>query len=146
MHDWPPLRILATMAPSIAVSMSASSNTRSGALPPSSIETLRMFSAAPRSRIRPTSVDPVKDSLRVAGCSSIARTTSEARVVGTTFTTPSGNPTSARICAMTSAVNGVSAAGLSTTGQPAANAGATLRVAMAAGKFHGVTSTAVPTG
>ena len=47
---------------------------------------------------------------------------------------------------MTNAVNGVSAAGLSTTGQPAANAGAILRVAMAAGKFHGVTRTAVPMG
>jgi hypothetical protein len=35
---------------------------------------------------------------------------------------------------------------LSTTVQPAASAGAILRVAMAAGKFHGVTSAATPTG
>ena len=41
-----------------------------------------------------------------------------------------------------SAVSGVSAAGLSTTVHPAARAGAILRVAMAAGKFHGVTSAA----
>ena len=47
---------------------------------------------------------------------------------------------------MASAVSGVSAAGLSTTVQPAARAGAILRVAMAAGKFHGVTSAATPTG
>ena len=43
-------------------------------------------------------------------------------------------------------MSGVSAAGLSTTVQPAASAGAILRVAMAAGKFHGVTSAATPTG
>ncbi len=43
-------------------------------------------------------------------------------------------------------VSGVSEAGLSTTGQPAASAGPILRVAMAAGKFHGVTSTAMPAG
>ncbi len=45
-----------------------------------------------------------------------------------------------------SMVSGVSEAGLSTTGQPAASAGPILRVAMAAGKFHGVTSTATPAG
>ena len=37
-------------------------------------------------------------------------------------------------------------AGLRTTAQPAASAGAILRVAMAAGKFHGVTRKATPTG
>ena len=47
---------------------------------------------------------------------------------------------------MAIAVIGVSAAGLRTTVQPAASAGAILRVAMAAGKFHGVTSAATPTG
>jgi len=43
-------------------------------------------------------------------------------------------------------VSGVSEAGLSTTGQPAASAGPILRVAIAAGKFHGVTKTAMPAG
>ncbi len=43
-------------------------------------------------------------------------------------------------------VSGVSEAGLSTTVQPAASAGPILRVAIAAGKFHGVTSTATPAG
>ena len=41
---------------------------------------------------------------------------------------------------MARAVSGVSAAGLSTTVQPAASAGAFLRVAIAAGTFHGVTT------
>ena len=55
-------------------------------------------------------------------------------------------PASSRIGMSASMVSGVSDAGLSTTGQPAASAGPILRVAMAAGKFHGVTSTATPAG
>ena len=47
---------------------------------------------------------------------------------------------------MASAVSGVSDAGLRITEQPAASAGPILRVAMAAGKFHGVTRTATPIG
>ena len=43
-------------------------------------------------------------------------------------------------------VSGVSDAGFSTMVQPAASAGAILRVPIAAGKFHGVTSTATPAG
>ena len=63
-----------------------------------------------------------------------------------TLTTPGGTPASSRIAAIASAVSGVSLAGLSTTVQPAASAGPILRVAIAAGKFHGVTSTQTPTG
>ena len=48
--------------------------------------------------------------------------------------------------AISSAVSGVSLAGLSTTVHPAASAGPILRVAIAAGKFQGVTSTQMPTG
>ena len=66
--------------------------------------------------------------------------------MGSTLTTPSGTPASARIAATASAESGVSLAGLSTTVQPAASAGPILRVAIAAGKFHGVTSTQTPTG
>ena len=63
--------------------------------------------------------------------------------------TPVGRPrrsSSARTTSANSAVvSGVSPAGLTTTGQPAASAGAILRVAIASGKFHGVTSSAGPT-
>jgi hypothetical protein len=48
--------------------------------------------------------------------------------------------------AMASAVNGVAEAGLSTTVQPAASAGAILRVTIVAGKFHGVTAATGPIG
>ena len=57
-------RILAIMAPSTATSTSASSQTMNGALPPSSIAGFTMLSAASRRSLRPTSVDPVKESLR----------------------------------------------------------------------------------
>jgi hypothetical protein len=44
------------------------------------------------------------------------------------------------------AVRGVSSAGFTTAEQPAASAGPTLRVIIAAGKFQGVMSAATPTG
>ena len=76
----------------------------------------------------------------------MASTTSPERRDGTTLTTPGGTPASARTSATSRAVSGVSEAGLRITGQPAPMAGAIFRVAMAAGKFHGVTSTLTPMG
>ena len=102
------------------------------------------MSAAVRSSVRPTSVEPVKDSLRTRGSASIAPTTGPGLRVGSTLTTPSGTPALARMAATASADSGVSLAGLSTTVQPAASAGPIFRVAIAAGKFHGVTRTADP--
>ena len=140
------LRILAIIAPSMAASMSASSNTMNGALPPSSIAGLTTLSAASCSSLRPTSVEPVKETTRTRGSCSIALTTLPDEREGMTLTTPAGTPASSRIGISASMVSGVSEAGLSTTGQPAASAGPILRVAIAAGKFHGVTSTATPAG
>ena len=88
----------------------------------------------------------MNDSLRTRGSCSIADTTAPERRDGSTLTTPSGTPASARIAAIASAVSGVSLAGLRMQVQPAASAGPILRVAIAAGKFHGVTSTQMPTG
>ena len=146
MQAWPPLRILATMAPSSAASTSASARTTNGALPPSSIAHLRTLPAAVRSSSRPTSVEPVNDSMRVRGWVSMASTTGPGSEVVTTLSTPGGRPASSSSAATARAVSGVSAAGLRTAVQPAASAGAILRVAMAAGKFHGVTRTLTPTG
>ncbi len=134
------------MAPATAASRSASAVTTKGALPPSSMLALSTRSAAWRSRVRPTPVEPVNEILRTRSSVSQVVTTPAGSVVGTTLTTPSGTPASVRIRATAIAVSGVSAAGLSTTVQPAARAGAILRVAIAAGKFHGVTSAATPTG
>ena len=74
---------------------------------------------------------------------------SAAEDVGTTLMTPVGRPRAASTSRTTSAnssvVSGVYPAGLTTTVHPAARAGATLRVAIASGKFHGVMSSAGPT-
>ncbi|ODU68396.1 MAG: hypothetical protein ABT00_19595 [Bordetella sp. SCN 68-11] len=140
------LRILAIIAPSTAASTSASSSTRNGALPPSSMGVFRTWSAAAFSRMRPTSVDPVKDTSRTRGSCSQRSTSGPERDVGTMLTTPSGTPASARMSASASMLSGVSEAGLTSTVQPAASAGAILRAPMAEGKFQGVTSATTPMG
>ena len=66
--------------------------------------------------------------------------------VVSTFTTPDGRPASSNRRAVYMVVNGVILAGLTTTVQPAANAGAIFLVAMANGKFHGVIRKHGPTG
>ena len=87
------LRILAITAPSTAASTSASSKTRKGALPPSSIDTRRMPWADCSISLRPTSVEPVKDSLRSRGSPMIGFETSlEDLLEVTTLSTPAGQP------------------------------------------------------
>ena len=134
----PMLRILAIIAPSTAASRSASSNTRKGALPPSSIETLSTCSADCSISVWPTSVEPVKDSLRVRGSAISGPIVLPLEAAVTTLSTPPGRPTSSRIPASASIDSGVSLAGLTTIVQPAAMAGPILRVPMAIGKFQGV--------
>ena len=75
------LRILAIIAPATAASTSASSKTTNGALPPSSIETRWRWSADWRTRILPTSVEPVKLTLR-SRSSPISAETTVGRVAG----------------------------------------------------------------
>ena len=145
-HASPMLRILAVIAPSTAASRSASPNTTNGALPPSSIEVRRTLSAACSSRVRPTAVDPVNDSLRARPSRISGSMTFPALEVVTTLSTPSGRPASARIAARACIDSGVCCAGLMTMVQPAATAGPILRVPMAMGKFQGVTSRQTPTG
>lgn len=84
----PPLRIFASTAPSTALSRSASSQTTNGALPPSSIEDFMTLSAACLSRLMPTSVDPVKVTLRAMPDSIHGVTTRRADSEVTTLRTP----------------------------------------------------------
>jgi hypothetical protein len=63
-----------------------------------------------------------------------------------TFSTPLGMPARSASSASASADSGVWEAGLMTTGQPAAMAGAHFLVIMAAGKFHGVMAATTPMG
>ena len=118
-----------------------------GALPPSSSETFLTWPAHCAISSLPTSVEPVKPSLRTTGFEVISRAdlgASSASPV-TMLSTPGGRPASSPSRSTASAVSGVCSAGLSTIVQPAASAGAALRVGIAAGKFHGVMPAVTPT-
>src|SRR4029434_8887263 len=134
---WPVLRYFDAIAPSTAASISASSNTMKGALPPSSSDTFfTVFEHCSISSL-PTSVDPVNESLRTVGLLVISPPISDAEPV-TTLSTPFGTPARSASSASASAENGVCDAGFNTTVHPDAIAGPALRVIIASGKFHGV--------
>src|SRR5580693_4778805 len=139
------LRYFGTMAPSTAASISASSNTTNGALPPSSSPSFFTPTEACLYRILPTSVDPVKPTKRTAGCSHSTSPIGGASPV-TTLKTPFGTPAFSASATSANALSGVSLAGLSTTVQPAASAGETLRVIIEFGKFQGVIAPQTPIG
>ncbi len=65
---------------------------------------------------------------------------------GTTDSTPSGRPASAKMSANAFVVNGVSAAGLSTTVQPASSAGPSLLTARNNGTFQVTIAQTTPLG
>ncbi len=140
------LRYFEASAPSTAWSRSASSKTMNGALPPSSSETFFTVVAHCAISCLPTAVEPVKENFRTSGFWVSSRPTSLARVVVTTLNTPLGRPARSASSARASAESGVSSAGLITKAQPAAMAGAALRVIMALGKFHGVMAVTTPIG
>ena len=119
-----------------------------GAFPPSSNDTFFTWSAHCRIKSFPTSVDPVKPSLRTNGFEVISCPISGASAASpvTTEKTPGGRPASSASAAIASAESGVCSAGLSTIVQPTASAGADLRVTIAAGKFQGVMPAVTPTG
>src|SRR2546425_12069001 len=85
----------------------------------------------------PTAVDPVKAIFRTAGWSRNTWPITLLLLPVTTLNTPAGSPASAQMVARASAVSGVALAGFRTTAQPAARAGAILRVTIVAGEFHG---------
>ena len=133
------------MAPATAASRSASSNTMKGALPPSSSDSFLMLGALCAISRRPTSVEPVKLSLRTMGLAVSSPPMARASPV-TTLKTPAGTPASSARAARASAEKGVPSAGLSTMVHPAARAGPALRVIIAAGKFQGVMAAQTPMG
>ena len=128
--------------------MSASLNTMKGALPPNSSDSFLMVGAHCFIRMRPTSVDPVKDRWRTVSLAHSTWPTSMDRSASAVmmFNTPGGMPARKASSATAKADSGVASAGLMTTGQPAARAGATLRVIMAMGKFQGVMAAQTPMG
>ena len=85
-------------------------------------------------------------SLRTFGCEQNARPIPEESVEGRIESTPSGIPARSASTPRASAESGVSLAGRATKAQPAASAGAALRVIIALGKFHGVIEATTPMG
>ena len=142
---WPQFLNLQAIAPSTALSRSASSKTMNGARPPSSIDTRLTVSAHCLSRILPISVEPVKESLRTFLLVQSSLPIGPALPV-ITLNTPAGTPARSASSAIARAENGVALAGLTTMVQPAASAGPTLRVIIAFGKFQGVIAAQTPTG
>mmetsp|Transcript_1192 Transcript_1192/g.2569 ORF Transcript_1192/g.2569 Transcript_1192/m.2569 type:complete len:275 (-) Transcript_1192:326-1150(-) len=144
MHVCPALRSAESTTPLAASSRSASSNTMKGALPPSSRLTRLTVCAAPAISILPTAVLPVNPILRTLSLFTSSWPMDAASPI-TRFSTPSGAPALSSSSARATAVRGVSSEGLRTTVQPAASAGATLRVIIDMGKFQGVMAATTPT-
>src|SRR6266851_8060751 len=142
---WPALRYFEAIAPLTAISISASSNTMNGALPPSSSDSFLTVPAHCCISSLPISVEPVKVSLRTVGFEVISPPTSFDGPV-TQEKTPFGTPARSASSHRARAENGVAVAGFSTIVQPAASAGPALRVIIAAGKFHGVIAAVTPIG
>src|SRR5580704_15361393 len=142
---WPALRYFDAMAPLTAISMSASSKTINGALPPSSSDNFFTVPAHCSISNLPTSVEPVKVSLRTIGFEVISPPISLEPPV-TQEKTPFGTPARSANSHKANAENGVAVAGFNTIVQPAAKAGPALRVIIAAGKFHGVIAAQTPIG
>src|SRR2546426_7480713 len=119
-----------------------------GEFPPSSSDTLFTVSAHWAIKRLPTVVDPVKLNLPTAvlEVSSPPISAAAERSPVTTLNTPAGIPARSASTHNASAENGVSSAGFRTIVQPAASAGAALRVTIAQGKFHGVMPAQTPIG
>ena len=116
-----------------------------GALPPSSIDTFFTVSAHWLISLRPTSVEPVKENFFTVSLPVSTPPISVEPPVSTE-NTPAGMPARSASTAIASADSGVWLAGRTTIGQPAASAGAALRVIIALGKFHGVIAAVTPIG
>ena len=94
---------------------------------------------------RPTSVEPVNETLATPGCLTRPPPTS-APPPGMTLSTPGGRPASVASSANLSAVKGVLEAGFRMTVLPQARAGAIFHRAWMMGKFHGVMAATTPIG
>src|SRR3954452_23008534 len=93
----------------------------------------------------PIAVEPVNDTMSMSDDAvSAAAGAASAPVI--TLTTPGGNPTSCMISARTRIASGSCGAGLTTTVQPTASAGAILPATLVSGKLYGEMHATAPTG
>src|ERR1700740_1663733 len=142
---WPAFLYFEAIAPLTAISISASSKTMNGALPPSSSESFLTVPAHCCISNLPTSVEPVKVGVRTVGLEVNSPPISFDGPV-TQEKTPFGTPARSASSHKANAENGVAVAGFSTIVHPAAKAGPALRVIIAVRKFHGVIAAQTPTG
>jgi len=91
----------------------------------------------------PTALLPVKEIFAIRGSAAIGAPTARP-VPQPRLTTPAGKPTEAMIRASSSSASGGTSAGLSTTQQPAASAGASFQAVVTIGKFHGTIRPTTP--
>ena len=103
------------------------------------------FRAAASAIRRPVSGEPVSEIRRARGSETSAAPTSSP-IPCTTLSTPGGSSASSARSARREAESGDHSAGLRTTVQPAASAGAIFQVASMNGAFQGVITTAGPAG
>ena len=145
MQTCPQLRNLAVAAACAAAAGSASSNTMTGAWPPSSIDTFFTPSAQRCSSCLPTGTEPVKDTLRTMG-EPIRWRAMRSESPVTRLTAPGGISASWQAWISAMQEPGASDAGLTITEQPAPSAAAILRAGSRAGKFHAENAAHTPTG
>jgi hypothetical protein len=129
-QSWPALKKPAATIPSTASAMSASSNTMTGALPPSSRCTRFRSEEAAFATAMPARTEPVIEIIAGVGWSTIAAPVARPPVI--TLSTPAGR-NSAATSASSRVDEGVVSEGFSTTVFPAAMAGANFHVAMFSG-------------
>src|SRR5260221_4035638 len=130
---------------SSARSRSASSNTITGFLPPSSKCTRFKVGAPCAMMAEPVELSPTKPMALIAGCS-VSALPASSPMPCTVLRTPSGRPACLASLVSRSAVTGDHSAGLWTTVQPAASAGAIFQVDNMNGVFHGVITPTGPIG
>ena len=134
-----------SISPSTAASISQSSNTINGALPPSSKESFFTVFALCCIKILPTAVLPVNEIFLTFEFEVISLPISSGSPV-IIFITPFGNPACSARTTNAIAVSGVCSAGLIIKVHPAASPGAHFLVIIAAGKFQGVIAAQTPMG
>ena len=136
---WPALEKDASRAQCTALSRSASSQTTSAFLPPSSSDNFLSCPPAFSAISRPTRVEPVKEITSTSSCSTSGGPTSGPSP-WITLIRPGGRPASSATCAMKAEDAGVCSAGFSTTALPQISAGKTFQAKFGAGVFAAMIS------
>src|SRR6266545_3811747 len=142
---WPAFEKADATAQRTELSRSASSQTTSAFLPPSSRQTFASRRPAVSEIQRPLAAEPVKLTRSTSGCSTSAAPAS-APSPCTTLSTPAGSPVSTQIVANRWADAGVASEGFSTAPLPQNTAGNTFQATLGSGVLNEMINPATPTG